>query len=90
MTRRHLLDARLQEDEGIVADLEEDNEDGIQESQGSNTARDLMGTPGLELLSPSERRLCSEIHLLPAHYMAVKVRTTDRSIDRPIDRPTDR
>ena len=33
---------------------------------------DLNGAPGAELLSAKEKELCSELRLLPKHYMVIK------------------
>lgn len=35
---------------------------------------DLTNAPGVEYLSPSEKSLCSELHILPGYYLVVKAR----------------
>lgn len=42
------------------------------DARGSNLM-DLTGAPGVEFLSPAERLLCSQLHLLPGYYLVVKV-----------------
>lgn len=50
--------------------------DGAEEEtpEGGGNLMDLTGTPGVHFLSPAERRLCSELHLLPGYYLVIKVR----------------
>lgn len=37
---------------------------------------DISQLEGAQLLSPEERRLCSELQLIPAHYFTIKERYT--------------
>ena len=39
----------------------------------SDNLLNLTGAPGVEFLSPPERLLCSELHLLPGYYLVIKV-----------------
>ncbi|CAM9351595.1 unnamed protein product, partial [Laminaria digitata] len=38
----------------------------------SDNLLNLTGAPGVEFLSPPERLLCSELHLLPGYYLVIK------------------
>lgn len=51
-----------------VSDGSADMEDGR-----TSDMMDLSSAPGVEYLSTPERRLCSELHLLPGYYLVVKV-----------------
>lgn len=46
---------------------------GMSNSGSNGGGMDLSSAPGVKYLSPSEQRLCSELHLLPGHYLTVKV-----------------
>lgn len=52
--------------------MSDGNGDGGEDARGSNLM-DLTGAPGVEFLSPAERLLCSQLHLLPGYYLVVKV-----------------
>ncbi len=43
---------------------------------------DISHTEGVDLLSATERQLCSELRLLPAHYMAIKDKLIRESFAR--------
>jgi transcriptional adapter 2-alpha len=43
---------------------------------------DLTGMEGLDLLSASERQLCSELRLIPRHYLIVKEAMLDECFRR--------
>ncbi|CAN0178573.1 unnamed protein product [Ascophyllum nodosum] len=48
-----------------------DGADGDEDGRGSNLL-DLTGAPGVEFLSPAERLLCSQLHLLPGYFLVIK------------------
>ncbi|CAN0162413.1 unnamed protein product [Ectocarpus sp. 6 AP-2014] len=45
--------------------------DGGGEANNDNLL-DISGAPGVEYLSPAERVLCSQLHLLPGYYLVIK------------------
>lgn len=49
-----------------------DGRDGGDGARGENLM-DITGAPGYEYLSPSERLLCSQLHMTPGPYLAIKV-----------------
>ena len=49
-----------------------DKKRGSMRGRGGSIPLDLTGAPGAELLTPKEKDLCSELRLLPKHYMVIK------------------
>lgn len=49
-----------------------DGRDGEDGARGENLL-DITGAPGNEYLAPAERQLCSQLHMTPGPYLAVKV-----------------
>lgn len=43
------------------------------DGRNGNNLLDVEGAPGVEYLSPAERALCSQLHLLPGYYLVIKV-----------------
>lgn len=43
------------------------------DGRNGNNLLDVEGAPGVEYLSPAERVLCSQLHLLPGYYLVIKV-----------------
>lgn len=48
------------------------NGDGGDDAPKDNLL-DVEGAPGVDYLSPPERVLCSQLRLLPAYYLVIKV-----------------
>eukprot|EP00903_Cladosiphon_okamuranus_P018342 g16874.t1 len=48
-----------------------DGKDGEEGGDGENLM-DITGAPGYEYLSPAERLLCSQLHMTPGPYLAIK------------------
>ncbi|CAM9191900.1 unnamed protein product [Ectocarpus sp. 8 AP-2014] len=42
------------------------------DGRNGNNLLDVEGAPGVEYLSPAERALCSQLHLLPGYYLVIK------------------
>lgn len=51
----------------------QDGEGHGEEDGRGNNLLDLTGAPGVEFLSPPERLLCSQLHLLPGYFLVIKV-----------------
>ena len=49
-----------------------DGRDGGEGGGGDNLL-DITGAPGYEYLAPAERLLCSQLHMTPGPYLAIKV-----------------
>lgn len=49
-----------------------DGRDGEDGARRENLL-DITGAPGYEYLAPAERLLCSQLHMTPGPYLAVKV-----------------
>lgn len=47
--------------------------DGNGEDGRGGNLLDVDGAPGVEYLSPKERLLCSQLHLLPGYFLSIKV-----------------
>lgn len=49
--------------------------DGCDESRNGNNLLELESAPGVDYISADEQLLCSQLHVLPGYYLAIKVNT---------------